>query len=82
MKFRIVKRIIHFSNPRDEDIKYYVQRKNLFRWKDIKRTEISDHELSFNTYSEAEIYLKLNVSGYYCDQIDSYYTFKNITYWL
>jgi len=82
MKFRIVK-LIHDVDSNDRKIEYIIQKKTLFGWKEIFKTEIKPNRISYNTFEDAELYLFQNYMGHgLCTKVNNEYTFEEYQYFI
>ena len=77
-KYRIIK-LMHDVGSRGEE--FVIERRKMFRWSEIMRTEIQHKRISFETYEEAERYLKDNYCGHgLLTQSGNIYYFELYTY--
>lgn len=82
MKFRIVK-LIHDVHSNDRKIEYIIQKKTLFAWKEIFKTEIKPNRISHKTFEDAESYLFQNYMGHgLCTKVNNEYTFEEYQYFI
>jgi hypothetical protein len=79
-RFRIIK-LMHDSGSKGEE--FVIERKKMFGWSEIMRVELKHKRLSFETYEEAEKYLKDNYCGHgLLTQSANVYYFEPYSYFL
>ena len=81
-KFRIIKEF-HNSYSDDREVRFVIEQKGWFKWKQVYHVEVSRKEINFKTYEDAEQYLLKNYTGHgFCKRSGNVYTYTGYTYYV